>query len=206
MTAQRDSNRLVSTYSRGMRQRLGLALSLLAQPDLVVLDEPTNLLDPAGIHEMRDLIFGFPTEHGLTVFLSSHLLADVDQLASHVGIIGRGRLLFEGTLSELLSQQRAYVVVEVDQPSIARSVLLQAGWTIRRVGDGATASTLMVDLHERADVARAAKVLVAAGLSLYELRALRSALEDLFLDLTSGANLSSSPNEDERGQTTPEVV
>src|SRR5262245_29498458 len=96
----RDANRRVREYSLGMRQRLGLALALLNQPELLILDEPTNGLDPAGIHEMRDLLCRLPAELGLTVFLSSHLLSEVEQIASHIGIIQARRLLFQGTLTE----------------------------------------------------------------------------------------------------------
>jgi ABC-type multidrug transport system ATPase subunit len=185
----RDAHRLVSTYSQGMRQRLGIALALLAEPELLILDEPTNGLDPAGIHALRALIRGFPAEYGITVFLSSHLLAEVEQLASHVGIIGHGRLLFEGTLGDLRRQQRDRVLVEVDRPALAWSLLRHDGWTVERADEG----SVMVDLTERADIARAAAALVGAGLSLYQLRTVRASLEDLFLDLTSGTTLASSP-------------
>lgn len=189
---ERDARRLVTTYSQGMRQRLGIALALLAEPDLLILDEPTNGLDPAGIHEIRDLIRGFPAEHGITVFLSSHLLSEVEQLASHVGIVGRGRLLFEGTLGDLQNRRRERVVVEVDRPSVASSILHRAGWTVESVD----ARGLIVDLPEQADIAQASAALVGAGLSLYQLRTVRATLEDLFLDLTSGTNLA-SPAEEE---------
>jgi lantibiotic transport system ATP-binding protein len=102
----KDSRRLVREYSLGMRQRLGLALALLHAPSLLILDEPTNGLDPAGIHEMRDLLRRMPTEHGVTVFLSSHLLGEVEQIASHVCIIHLGRILFQGTLEELRARGR----------------------------------------------------------------------------------------------------
>jgi ABC-2 type transport system ATP-binding protein len=189
---ERDAHRLVQAYSQGMRQRLGIALALLAEPELLILDEPTNGLDPAGIHEIRELIRGFPTEYGITVFLSSHLLAEVEQLASHVGIIGRGRLIFEGTLDDLQQHQRTRVVIEVDRPSIAVAILRQGGWIVERVDE----SALTVDLPEREDVARAAAALVGGGLSLYQVRTERPSLEELFLDLTSGANLASPPIEE----------
>jgi ABC-2 type transport system ATP-binding protein len=202
---ERDSNRLVGTYSHGMRQRLGLALALLAQPELLILDEPTDGLDPAGIHEMRDLIRGFAAEHGLTVFLSSHLLGEVEQIASHVGIIGRGRQLFEGPLCDLQRRQRARVVVEVDRASIARSLLREAGWTVEHLDESADQPSLTVDLQERVDIARAANLIVGAGLNLYQLRTVRPVLEDLFLDLTSGANLASQDDE-VRAATEREVI
>jgi lantibiotic transport system ATP-binding protein len=188
---EQDANHLVSAYSHGMRQRLGLALALLAEPDLIILDEPTNGLDPAGIQEMRDLILRFPSEHGVTVFLSSHLLAEVEQLASDIGIIGRGRLLFEGTLVELQRYRRARVVVGVDRPAVACAVLREAGWTALPTDT----SGVTVDISEPSDIARAAAALVSAGLQLYQLQTVRPSLEDLFLELTSEAQLggTSSP-------------
>src|SRR5215207_6839601 len=102
----KDADRRVREYSLGMRQRLGLALALLNNPKLLILDEPTNGLDPAGIHEMRDLIRRLPEEFGVTVFLSSHLLGEVEQIATHIGIINEGHLLFQGALAELQSKQQ----------------------------------------------------------------------------------------------------
>jgi lantibiotic transport system ATP-binding protein len=178
------AHRLVQTYSLGMRQRLGIAVALLASPELLILDEPTNGLDPAGIHEMRDLIRSFPAAHGVTVFLSSHLLAEVEQLASHVGIVGHGRLLFEGTLGDLQRREHDRVTIEVDHPQVAVSVLRQAGWNV----EGVNASCVTANLPTRADLARAATALVGAGLSLYQLRTERSSLEELFLALTGEAD------------------
>ena len=189
---ERDARRLVGTYSHGMRQRLGLALALLPDPELLMSwDEPTDGLDPAGIHEMRDLVRGFPVEHGITVFLSSHLLAEVEQMASHVGIIGRGLLIFEGALSHLQSRQRKRVLIEVDRPSEACAALRGEGWTVEVVDGASGAPTLTVDLSDRADIAHAATLLLGLGLRLYELHEVKPSLEELFLDLTSGANLAS---------------
>ena len=190
---EQDAHRLVGVYSQGMRQRLGLALALLAEPELLILDEPTNGLDPAGIHEMRELIQSLPAEYGITVFLSSHLLSEVEQLANQVGIIGRGRLLFEGPLVELHHRRRPRVLLEVDHPSVAWSVLRAAGWAVELADD----ARLSVDSSERAEVARAASVLVSAGLQLYQLQTIRPSLEDLFLELTRhtelGAPIEATP-------------
>ena len=184
-----DADRLVGGYSQGMRQRLALALALLPEPELLVLDEPTNGLDPAGIHEMRALIQALPAAHGVSVFLSSHLLAEVEQVAGHVGIVGRGRLLFEGTLAELQGRRRPRVVLEVDRPSAAASVLRTAGWPVERVDEHGVAPSVAADIPSRAEVARAVNALVGAGIALYQLRTERPSLEDLFLDLTAGAAL-----------------
>jgi ABC-2 type transport system ATP-binding protein len=186
---EQDAHRLVQGYSQGMRQRLGIALALLGNPSLLILDEPTNGLDPAGNHEIRDLIRGFPSDHGITVFLSSHLLAEVEQIATHVGIVGRGRLLFEGTLGELRSRQDEQVVIEVDRPQPASSILRDGGLKVERTED----ASVTVKVAGRADVARAATLLVGAGISLYQIRAVRPTLEELFLDLTGKAALGAAP-------------
>jgi ABC-type multidrug transport system ATPase subunit len=188
---ENDAHRLVKTYSQGMRQRLGVALALLAEPDLLILDEPTNGLDPAGMIEMRELIRRMPGEHGITVFLSSHLLSEVEQMATHVGIIGRGRMLFEGTLESLRSRSRKRVLIEIDRPVVASSVLAQAGWPSEFVGN----TTLTVELPGQESVARAAAALVSAGVSLYQIRTERPSLENLFLDLTKASSFGSHTQE-----------
>ena len=128
------ADRRVRGYSNGMRQRLGLALALLGEPELLILDEPTNGLDPSGIQEMRDLIVRLPEEFGVTVFLSSHLLAEVEQVASHIGIIQEGSLRFQGTLEDLHAQMEEQVVLGVDQPEKAKHLLEEAGWTAHKNG------------------------------------------------------------------------
>ena len=96
---QRDKK--LAAYSLGMKQRLGIAMALLGNPKLLILDEPTNGLDPAGIHEIRELISSLPKERGITVIISSHLLSEVEQMADYVGIINKGKMLYQGTLAEL---------------------------------------------------------------------------------------------------------
>ena len=96
---QRDKK--LKNYSLGMKQRLGIAMALLGGPKLLILDEPTNGLDPAGIHEIRELISSLPKERGITVIISSHLLSEVEQMADYVGIINQGKMLYQGTLAEL---------------------------------------------------------------------------------------------------------
>jgi lantibiotic transport system ATP-binding protein len=94
----------VKGYSLGMKQRLGIAAALIGNPDLLILDEPTNGLDPAGIHEIRALIKDMPVEHGITVVVSSHLLSEIDQMATHVGIIDHGKLLFQNSIEKLRAE------------------------------------------------------------------------------------------------------
>ena len=178
---EQDAHRLVRGYSQGMRQRLGLALALLNEPGLLILDEPTNGLDPAGIHEMRDLIRRLPEEHGITVFLSSHILSEVEQVATHIGIIHKGRLLFQGTLDELQVQRQEHVTLSVDEPEVAMRVLTEAGWTVRRREN----HRLAVAANGHPDAARINALLVRQGLDVFYLSLEQPSLEDNFLKLTN---------------------
>lgn len=178
----KDANRRVREYSLGMRQRLGLALALLNKPELLILDEPTNGLDPAGIHEMRDLIRHLPRESGMTVFLSSHLLSEVEQIASHIGIIHEGHLLFQGTLSELQARQQMALTVGVNQVDRAIECLKLAGWTVQRRAD----ELLTVSAHSSDDAMRINRLLVDHRLEVFHLALAQVSLEDIFLTLTRG--------------------
>lgn len=177
-----DASRCVREYSLGMRQRLGLALALLNQPDLLILDEPTNGLDPAGIHEMRDLLRRLPAEYGITVFLSSHLLSEVEQIATHLGIIHAGRLLFQGTLAELQAQQQAQLTIGVSAPDQAVQCLTKAGWAVQLREDG----RLTVATAAEADAALLNRLLIRQGLDVFHLARTQLSLEDIFLTLTDG--------------------
>jgi ABC-2 type transport system ATP-binding protein len=184
---RQDAGRLVRGYSLGMQQRLGLAKALMGAPDLLILDEPTNGLDPAGIHELRELIRRLPGEHGVTVFLSSHLLGEVEHMATHVGIIGRGRVLFEGTLGELHGRTGERLLLEVDRPATALQLLARAGWQgAERVGE---AGRIEVHIGGRDEAARINGLLVQAGVAVTELRVEQPSLEALFLQLTGGSQL-----------------
>lgn len=170
----------VRVYSYGMRQRLGIAQALLPTPQLVILDEPTNGLDPQGIHETRKLIRRLRDEFRLTVLLSSHLLTEIEQLCNRVGIINEGRLLYEGGPEALLAPTSLYKV-RVDNLSRAFELLSkEPGLTVSQNG----ASYLRVDADaERLAAANA--VLVANGIKVYELNPAQESLEEAFLRLTS---------------------
>jgi ABC-type multidrug transport system ATPase subunit len=187
-----DALRLVKTYSQGMRQRLGLALALLAKPDLLILDEPTNGLDPAGMIEMRDLIRSLPDEYGVTIFLSSHLLGEIEQIATHVGIIGRGQLLFEGTLEAFQQQSGNRVAIETDNPEGSVEVLRRGGWNPINLGD----SRLTIEFPNRESVANAVAMLVSSGVKIYQIRTDQPSLENLFLDLTEESRFGSHTQEE----------
>ncbi len=179
---KQDAHRRVREYSLGMRQRLGLALALLDKPDLLILDEPTNGLDPAGIHEMRDLIRRLPAEFGVTVFLSSHLLGEVEQIASHLGIIHEGRLLFQGTLAKLQAERQAQLTLGVNQPDKAIHCLTAAGWSVQRRADG----LLTVAATTTEAAAQINHLLVSQQLEVFHLALSQASLEDIFLTLTGG--------------------
>ena len=177
-----DAHRRVREYSLGMRQRLGLALALLNNPQLLILDEPANGLDPAGIHEMRDLIRRLPVEFGITVFLSSHLLSEVEQVANHIGIIHQGRLLFQGTLAELQTERREHLTVGVKQPDLALQCLIGSGWTAQKREDG----WLVVAAKTNDTAAQINRLLVSQGLEVFHIALAQDSLEDIFLSLTGG--------------------
>ena len=178
-----DAGRRVREYSLGMRQRLGLALALLNKPELLILDEPTNGLDPAGIHEMRALIRRLPDEFGVTVFLSSHLLSEVEQIASHIGIIHEGKLLFQGPLSELQTRQQTKLVVGVKQLDAAIVCLTKAGWNVERSVD----DMLNVAAKTSEDAIRINHLLLDHHVDVFHIALAQPSLEDIFLTLTNNS-------------------
>ncbi|HZX70253.1 MAG TPA: ABC transporter ATP-binding protein [Rhodanobacter sp.] len=178
----KDAHRPVREYSLGMRQRLGIALALLNQPRLLILDEPTNGLDPAGIAAMRQLIRHLARELGVSVFLSSHLLIEVEQLASHVGVIHQGRLLFQGTIDDLRATSLAPLEVACRDSAAACADLRRAGEN-PEVVDGCTlrlATPRLAD-HE------INRLLVERGHAVYRLVRREHSLEAMFFQLTENA-------------------
>jgi ABC-type multidrug transport system ATPase subunit len=173
-------DRLARNYSSGMKQRLALAQAVLGAPELLLLDEPTNGLDPAGIHEVRTLVRDLPKRCGMTVFLSSHLLAEVEQVATHFAIISEGQLKFEGTPKELHLRSRERIAVEVDQPERALALLASLGRRVTREGN-----LLLIEPESELRPAQINAILVQAGVAVSRLVTQRSNLEDAFLELTT---------------------
>ena len=165
-------------YSLGMRQRLGIAAALLKPRDLLVLDEPTNGLDPQGTREVRHLISQLGTD-GVTVLVSSHLLSEVEQVCTHVGVMSVGRMVWQGSLNDLAAQQRVRVRVETAQPAAAADVLRRLGLEEATVSDGQASAVL-----GEAEPERVAAALVGAGVGLRGFVVERPRLEDVFVDLT----------------------
>lgn len=188
------ADRRVAGYSLGMRQRLGVALALLGEPELLILDEPTNGLDPAGIREMRQLVARLPREHGVTVFLSSHLLAEVEQVADQLAVLQRGRLLFQGPLAELRARQRSRIVVGVDRPDEAAVALRRGGLAGALAVEGglevlpdlaggepdAVWTTAAQEINHR---------LVSQGFRVHRLDCERPSLERLFFGMTDSPSI-----------------
>jgi ABC-type multidrug transport system ATPase subunit len=165
-------------YSLGMRQRLGIAATLLQPRELLVLDEPTNGLDPQGTREVRHLISQLGRD-GVTVFVSSHLLSEVEQVCSHVGVMSAGRLVWQGPLAELGAQQRVRVQVTTVQPAAAAAVLTGLGLAEVAVGDDGASGVL-----GSAEPERVVAALVAAGVGVRGFAVQRPNLEDVFVGLT----------------------
>lgn len=167
----------VKGYSLGMKQRLGIAAALLGNPDLLILDEPTNGLDPAGIHEIRALIKDLPVQYGITVVVSSHLLGEIDQMATHVGIIERGHLLFQDAIEKLREQNSPKLLLQVDKPLEAKRLLQRAGLQVSMDGD-----ILQMPNQGLAATEGVNRRLIQAGISVYRITEQSRSLEDIFLD------------------------
>ena len=176
----------VSTYSMGMRQRLGVAACLLGDPQLLILDEPMNGLDPAGIAEMRDLILSLVAD-GRTVVLSSHLLDEVERTCDAVAIVDRGSIIAQGPIAELLAGARITLQVECSEPGHARA-LLASTTPGARIEVGSAPLGLEITLPGgtgRHVIAEVNRILVSGGISVYRLQPVQTSLESWFLQVTS---------------------
>lgn len=168
----------VSRYSLGMKQRLGLAAALLGYPKILLLDEPTNGLDPAGIQEMRELICSLPKDYGMTVFVSSHLLAEIDQMATHVGIINHGCLIFQDKLSVLHEHSRSRIFLRTTEDERALSVLKAS-----KLPAVLEHGNLYLNTGKEEDILRAGYLLFSNNLGILHLAEEQKNLEDIFLSL-----------------------
>jgi ABC-2 type transport system ATP-binding protein len=174
-----DAERRVRDYSMGMRQRLGIALALLGRPRLLILDEPTNGLDPGGIADLRALLRRMATEQGITVFLSSHLLSEIEQTASHVGVLHQGRLIFQGTQQQLRERYGDPLTIQCsDVPSVCAS-LAGLGETPLPLDE----RTVQIAVPRRADH-EINRWLVQQGHAVHALGRRPRSLETLFFEMT----------------------
>lgn len=179
---QQAANKKVKNYSLGMKQRLAIAIALLHDPEVLILDEPTNGLDPNGIIETRELIKQLNREFGKTILVSSHLLSEVEKMATHVGIIHHGKLLFQGSLQQLqqLQSQQSVVEIEVNDTLKAQQVL-KDHFTLKHVNG----TRLVIDYESRERSALLNRLLVQQDVEVYQLAVTQNDLENLFIQITA---------------------
>ena len=172
----------VAHYSLGMKQRLGLAAALLGYPKLLILDEPTNGLDPAGIQEMRELICSLPERFGMTVVVSSHLLSEIDQMADHVAIIREGELVFQDTLEALHGRSRHHLALRTTNNAVAKAILQE-----KSVPCQEEEGYLILPILSDELAGQLTRLLGARNLGVIRLEERQKSLEDIFLELTGKA-------------------
>ena len=177
------ANKKAGKYSLGMKQRLGIALALLSDPKLLILDEPTNGLDPNGIIEIRELLVRLVKDHHKTVFISSHLLAEIERMATHVGIIDKGELLFQGSINDLSLLSQPLIQIETDNTVDAANFLKAHKFTIADVND----HYLFVSYTSKQEMGDINSLLNKEGYTIFSINKQQKDLEKLFLDITQHA-------------------
>ena len=179
----------VKTFSQGMKQRLGIAVALVHDPKLIILDEPTNGLDPQGIADMRNLLIDLSRKHGKTVIVSSHLLAEIEVIATRMIIIHKGRKMAEGNVAELLDPARTTLVLETTDNKLALIKLTEMGFVSNERDSG---GALQLDVRKDG-IPDLISRLVAEGISILSVQP-RHSLEEYFLSLTNQANVDTFAN------------
>lgn len=178
LAEKKNRRKLVKAYSLGMKQRLALAFALVKDPKILLLDEPTNGLDPAGIHEIRELIIRLAKENGLTVFISSHILSEIEHIADRVGIINRGRLVYEGKIEKIKSN--AWLEIEGDFFSDTKLKEVLEGTGVTDISD----KILKFKNMDNEETSKIIRQLVIAGYPIYRVERKKESLEDIFLSMT----------------------
>lgn len=174
-------NKKAKQFSLGMRQRLGIALALVGEPDILMLDEPINGLDPQGIAEVRELILKLNQERNITIFISSHILEELAKIATSYGIIHKGQLIKELTHEELMEQCGECIVLKCDKPEAAMALLDELGYSNYKAVNADT-----IEIYEQLESIRDLnKALVMKDLGVYDIHTKREDLEEYFLNLTS---------------------
>ena len=177
----KDANKKVSQYSLGMKQRLAIARAILTKPELLILDEPINALDPEGIREMRELFRKLNTDYGTTIFISSHILPEVEQIADTIGIIQNGMLIKEISMSDVLKYQTDYVEVDVDNVELA-GYLLEHDFEIQ---DFRIISENLIEIYDmKKDVKEISSAFIQKGIGINSIGRKQNSLEDYFFQIT----------------------
>ncbi|MFD7523266.1 ABC transporter ATP-binding protein [Paenibacillus chitinolyticus] len=176
---ENQKNKKAEQYSLGMKQRLGIAMALLAFPKLLILDEPTNGLDPAGIGEIRELIKLLPERYGITILLSSHLLSEIEQIATSVGIISEGNLLYQGSMDSLRQKNRNAIFMKTGDNAKAEQLLFTQGYRPTQSGGRLELSNI-----QDSEVAEMNRMLVEHQIAVTRIEEQKKSLEDIFLELT----------------------
>lgn len=174
-----SADKKAGKYSLGMKQRLGIGLALLPDPQLLILDEPTNGLDPNGIIEIRNLLRKLVSEMGKTVFISSHMLSEVEKMVTHLGIINRGKLVFQGSLEELHKISKKQILIQVSDPEKAKKLLSENGYPSDLIDE--TIFTPYLSKELTSDIN---SLLVKNNYKVYSLSQSQENLENLFLSIT----------------------
>ena len=174
---ENQMNKKVKNYSLGMKQRLGIAMALARKPKLLILDEPANGLDPAGIEEIRELIKTLPSKYGMTVMISSHILSEIDQMATVIGIINQGSLIFQERMSVLDEQRKPQIILKTSDDDTAYRFLA-------KLNPQRTLNGLQLGALTDEQTGAVVRELCSNNLSVYRVEEHRESLEDIFLTLT----------------------
>ena len=174
------ADKIAGNYSLGMKQRLGIALALLADAELLLLDEPTNGLDPNGIIEIRNLMSELSLKHNKTILVSSHLLHEIEKVATHVGILNKGKLLFQGTINELQTFNTPVVEIQTDNREATAAFLSSLGYVVSNINE----DTIQLPFQSTAETGKINTLLIQHGFTVYSIHFVKKDLERLFLDIT----------------------
>ncbi|MCX6269695.1 MAG: ATP-binding cassette domain-containing protein [Bacteroidetes bacterium] len=174
-----DSHRPARQFSSGMKQRLALGIALLSEPELLILDEPINGLDPGGIQEIRNLLQHLHQDMGVTIFISSHILSEIEKLCSHVAVIHKGKLIFQGEMEALLASKQGEMPVFVETGDPVKTLeILQNHFKVSQSDDG-----IKLFIEEKQDTARAIEMLVEHHIPVFQVKKEIHDLETSFLEL-----------------------
>lgn len=176
---ENQKDKKVGQYSLGMKQRLGIAMALLSIPKLLILDEPTNGLDPAGIGEIRELIKSLPKRYGMTVLISSHLLSEIEQIATSVGIINEGNMMFQGNMDELKNKSHPNIMIKTRNNLLAKELLSDKGFSPIYREDSLVFGNLTDE-----QVIQVNRSLTAANIDVLRIEENKKNLESIFLEIT----------------------